>query len=71
MTKEENTGLLREREKEIRRLRFERKGDMETLSQWLERCRREIEAMEVDCQYPYACIEGCYCYENGMREEKA
>lgn len=67
MTKGENVRLLKERMEEIRRLQSESKGDMETLSRWLERCRREVKVMEADCQYPYACNEECYCYENGMR----
>ena len=69
MTKVENVSLLREREKEIRRLLEAKHGDTGTLSQFLERCQQEIEAMEADCQYPYVCLEECYCYQNGMRRE--
>lgn len=70
MTKGENVRLLKERMEEIRRLQSESKGDMGTLSQWLERCRQEITAMEIDCQYPYPCLEECYCQTNGMRGDE-
>jgi hypothetical protein len=42
---------------------------LEVLRSWVLRCEHELNWL-VDCQFPDACLEECYCYQNGMRNEK-
>lgn len=42
---------------------------LEVLQAWALRCEHELNWL-VDCQFPYTCLEECYCYQNGMRDEK-
>ena len=47
---------------------------LEEIAQYMQ--EREIQSQgesqgewKADCQYPYVCLEECYCYQNGMRRE--